>query len=263
MPNPRRAMGPFSFRKALVVLSCFVLCTLSLLAFCSRFGFQSGHVNLLSEAKLALSKYGGDNFRGLIGNQSNAPKVMNVRPEGHSHVHSSQEAQIGNRLKSGKLSEIRSHPEATPLAFIANSSSSLRLMQRGTETFPDVGSAATETLNIDRFAKPATLTHVPTGKSEAQLSPRFLYWGPEIDHPNAVCSGFNHQTVSLVCALNEALATGRTFLLPSHICISRRHRGLPQFEEATRVQEWGASSSAESAKMQKGKEESLGKAQGQ
>ncbi|GAQ78916.1 hypothetical protein KFL_000210020 [Klebsormidium nitens] len=237
-------MGPFSFRKALVILCCFVLCTLSLLAFYSSYGSPFGHVNLLSGAKLALSKYGLDHFRDLAGIQSNAP-ILDVRREDHALVDSSQDAQLINRWRSGKLSETGSHPEASSLAFNGNTSSSLSLMHNGTDTVPVVGSAAKETLTNNRSVKRAPLTHFPSGDSKAHLSPRFLYWGPEIDHPNAVCSGFNHQTVSLVCALNEALATNRTFILPSHMCISRRHRGLPQLGDEIEVQDGGRSSATE------------------
>lgn len=251
MPKPRRAMTPFSFRRALVIFSGFVVCTLSLLALCSNHGSPLSPANLLIEAKLAMRKYGGNNLRSLTGIQNRAPAALVVQQKDLALAKRSA-GRTSETGEDGKGSESSKSGTETLLTK-RNSSNGLSLMRRGANTISETGSAGAKTVTYSRSAEPVTLTRIPSKYSKAHLSPRYLYWGPEIDHPNAICSGFNHQAVSLVCALTEALATGRTFILPSHICIRGRHRGLLQLEKATR----GESFSAEATKMQEGGSKSL------
>jgi hypothetical protein len=251
MPNVLRAMG----RKALVVLICFVICA-SFLALCSNHRSPLGPVKLLIVAMLALRKHGSSNFGGLESIPNHDPTVLDVGFDGLALANSShgQKVRQLDRRTNGKVSITGSHlAGATPLAFKGNSSSSLSWSQKGTT---DVGLAGAETLANHRSPEPVALTHVSPKNYNGQPRSRLLYWGPEVDHPNAACSGFNHQAVSIVCALNEALATGRTFILPSHICISRLHRGLSQLQRAAGAQEGGA----KSPKKQEGGVESMKRA---
>ncbi|GJP30570.1 hypothetical protein CLOM_g4097 [Closterium sp. NIES-68] len=48
---------------------------------------------------------------------------------------------------------------------------------------------------------------------------RFLYYGDVIDSTTTDCGSVNEQHSSLRCAMEEALLTNRTFVLPRHICI--------------------------------------------
>lgn len=54
----------------------------------------------------------------------------------------------------------------------------------------------------------------------------YLYWGYRIDCPGKhcdTCAGLGHQESSLRCALEEALVLGRTFVMPSQMCINQQH----------------------------------------
>ncbi|XP_057785472.1 uncharacterized protein LOC131003015 [Salvia miltiorrhiza] len=58
------------------------------------------------------------------------------------------------------------------------------------------------------------------------LHDKYLYWGSRIDCPGKhcdSCEGLGHQESSLRCALEEALFLGRTFVMPSRLCINPIH----------------------------------------
>ncbi|KAH6793048.1 plant/protein [Perilla frutescens var. hirtella] len=58
------------------------------------------------------------------------------------------------------------------------------------------------------------------------LQEKYLYWGDRIDCPGKhcdSCEGLGHQESSLRCAFEEALFLGRTFVMPSRLCINPIH----------------------------------------
>ncbi|CAA0837407.1 Unknown protein [Striga hermonthica] len=63
-------------------------------------------------------------------------------------------------------------------------------------------------------------------KNRYTLQEKYLYWGTKIDCPGKhcdSCEGLGHQESSLRCALEEALFLGRTFVMPSRMCINPIH----------------------------------------
>ncbi|GFP95550.1 hypothetical protein PHJA_001699300 [Phtheirospermum japonicum] len=63
-------------------------------------------------------------------------------------------------------------------------------------------------------------------KNRHTLQDKYLYWGSRIDCPGKhcdSCEGLGHQESSLRCALEEALFLGRTFVMPSRMCINPIH----------------------------------------
>ncbi|KAL8489299.1 hypothetical protein ACS0TY_025273 [Phlomoides rotata] len=82
------------------------------------------------------------------------------------------------------------------------------------------------------------------------LQQKYLYWGSRIDCPGKhcdTCAGLGHQESSLRCALEEALFLGRTFVMPSRLCINPIHnmKGILHHSGNTASEEgWAASSCA-------------------
>ncbi|KAJ1297003.1 hypothetical protein BS78_01G345300 [Paspalum vaginatum] len=85
-------------------------------------------------------------------------------------------------------------------------------------------------------------------RSGARNGDKYLYWGGRIDCPGKHCSscaGLGHQESSLRCALEEALFLGRTFVMPSRMCLSSVHNTkgvLPR--SGTSKQRWEENSCA-------------------
>ncbi|KAL3819690.1 hypothetical protein ACJIZ3_005595 [Penstemon smallii] len=79
---------------------------------------------------------------------------------------------------------------------------------------------------------------------------KYLYWGNKIDCPGKhcdSCEGLGHQESSLRCALEEALFLGRTFVMPSRMCINPIHNKkgiLHQSGNMTSDERWADSSCA-------------------
>ncbi|KHN23027.1 hypothetical protein glysoja_030697 [Glycine soja] len=79
---------------------------------------------------------------------------------------------------------------------------------------------------------------------------KYLYWGTRIDCPGKhcrSCEGLGHQESSLRCALEEALFLGRTFVMPSGMCINPIHNKkgiLHHSTNASSEELWDASSCA-------------------
>eukprot|EP00256_Glycine_max_P064847 XP_025979442.1 uncharacterized protein LOC100796131 isoform X2 [Glycine max] len=78
---------------------------------------------------------------------------------------------------------------------------------------------------------------------------KYLYWGTRIDCPGKhcrSCEGLGHQESSLRCALEEALFLGRTFVMPSGMCINPIHnkKGILHSTNASSEELWDASSCA-------------------
>ncbi|EPS66421.1 hypothetical protein M569_08351, partial [Genlisea aurea] len=74
----------------------------------------------------------------------------------------------------------------------------------------------------------ASVKNFVTGKRNLGrgLNDKYLYWGGRIDCPGKycdTCQGLGHQESSLRCALEEALFLGRTFVMPSMMCINPMH----------------------------------------
>ncbi|GAY43693.1 hypothetical protein CUMW_076440 [Citrus unshiu] len=66
----------------------------------------------------------------------------------------------------------------------------------------------------------------PKHKRHHTLHDKYLYWGSRIDCPGKncdKCAGLGHQESSLRCALEEAMFLGRTFVMPSRMCINPIH----------------------------------------
>eukprot|EP00271_Cylindrocystis_brebissonii_P008623 TRINITY_DN2307_c0_g1_i1.p1 TRINITY_DN2307_c0_g1~~TRINITY_DN2307_c0_g1_i1.p1 ORF type:complete len:413 (-),score=45.92 TRINITY_DN2307_c0_g1_i1:403-1641(-) len=96
-----------------------------------------------------------------------------------------------------------------------------------------------QTLDIlsDRTSEESSKSRVA---ESTPTRPSFLYYGDMIDEPRVKCSGLNHQTSSLRCALEEASLLNRTFVLPDKMCLQARHNeptglGLPNEGLATTV----------------------------
>ncbi|KAK7393053.1 hypothetical protein VNO78_21504 [Psophocarpus tetragonolobus] len=91
-------------------------------------------------------------------------------------------------------------------------------------------------------AKPAVL------RRQKQRFEKYLYWGTRIDCPGkhcGSCEGLGHQESSLRCALEEALFLGRTFVMPSRMCINPIHNKkgiLHHSTNASSEEMWDASS---------------------
>ncbi|WVY98150.1 hypothetical protein V8G54_030301 [Vigna mungo] len=79
---------------------------------------------------------------------------------------------------------------------------------------------------------------------------KYLYWGNRIDCPGkhcGSCEGLGHQESSLRCALEEAIFLGRTFVLPSRMCINPIHNKkgiLHHSANGSSEEQWDASSCA-------------------
>lgn len=70
------------------------------------------------------------------------------------------------------------------------------------------------------------ITFLSLDLSSTQQHQQYLYWGYRIDCPGKhcdTCAGLGHQESSLRCALEEALVLGRTFVMPSEMCINQQH----------------------------------------
>ncbi|CAL4939584.1 unnamed protein product [Urochloa decumbens] len=85
-------------------------------------------------------------------------------------------------------------------------------------------------------------------RSGARSGDKYLYWGGRVDCPGkhcGSCAGLGHQESSLRCALEEALFLGRTFVMPSRMCLSSVHntKGVLQ-SSASSEQRWEESSCA-------------------
>ncbi|XP_042057079.1 uncharacterized protein LOC121801618 [Salvia splendens] len=82
------------------------------------------------------------------------------------------------------------------------------------------------------------------------LHQKYLYWGSRIDCPGKhcdSCEGLGHQESSLRCALEEALFLGRTFVMPSRLCINPIHNKkgiLHQTDNMASEEGWAANSCA-------------------
>lgn len=82
------------------------------------------------------------------------------------------------------------------------------------------------------------------------LHEKYLYWGSRIDCPGKhcdSCEGLGHQESSLRCALEEALFLGRTFVMPSRLCINPIHNKkgiLHQSGNMVSEEGWAANSCA-------------------
>ncbi|XP_042050361.1 uncharacterized protein LOC121795810 [Salvia splendens] len=82
------------------------------------------------------------------------------------------------------------------------------------------------------------------------LHDKYLYWGSRIDCPGKhcdSCEGLGHQESSLRCALEEALFLGRTFVMPSRLCINPIHNKkgiLHQSGNMASEEGWAANSCA-------------------
>ncbi|XP_047946120.1 uncharacterized protein LOC125192555 isoform X2 [Salvia hispanica] len=82
------------------------------------------------------------------------------------------------------------------------------------------------------------------------LHDKYLYWGSRIDCPGKhcdSCEGLGHQESSLRCALEEALFLGRTFVMPSRLCINPIHNKkgiLHQSGNMVSEEGWAANSCA-------------------
>ncbi|KAK6149034.1 hypothetical protein DH2020_016559 [Rehmannia glutinosa] len=87
-------------------------------------------------------------------------------------------------------------------------------------------------------------------KNRHTLHEKYLYWGSKIDCPGKhcdSCEGLGHQESSLRCALEEALFLGRTFVMPSRMCINPIHNKkgiLHQSGNMVSEERWTASSCA-------------------
>ncbi|KAL0453225.1 UNVERIFIED_CONTAM: hypothetical protein Slati_1300600 [Sesamum latifolium] len=85
-------------------------------------------------------------------------------------------------------------------------------------------------------------------KNRHSLHDKYLYWGNRIDCPGKhcdSCEGLGHQESSLRCALEEALFLGRTFVMPSRMCINPIHNKkgiLHQSSDMVSEERWAASS---------------------
>ncbi|XP_047341233.1 uncharacterized protein LOC124944930 [Impatiens glandulifera] len=81
-------------------------------------------------------------------------------------------------------------------------------------------------------------------------SEKYLYWGNRIDCPGkhcGSCEGLGHQESSLRCALEEAMFLGRTFVMPSRMCINPIHNKkgiLHRSEDSSADEMWDAGSCA-------------------
>ncbi|KAL2325999.1 hypothetical protein Fmac_025057 [Flemingia macrophylla] len=87
-------------------------------------------------------------------------------------------------------------------------------------------------------------------KEEKHHFEKYLYWGNRIDCPGkhcGSCEGLGHQESSLRCALEEAIFLGRTFVMPSRMCINPIHNKkgiLHHSTNASSEEMWDASSCA-------------------
>ncbi|KAG5051990.1 hypothetical protein JHK87_004188 [Glycine soja] len=87
-------------------------------------------------------------------------------------------------------------------------------------------------------------------RRQQQPFEKYLYWGTRIDCPGkhcGSCEGLGHQESSLRCALEEALFLGRTFVMPSRMCINPIHNKkgiLHHSTNASSEELWDASSCA-------------------
>ncbi|CAI9099574.1 OLC1v1036421C4 [Oldenlandia corymbosa var. corymbosa] len=79
---------------------------------------------------------------------------------------------------------------------------------------------------------------------------KYLYWGDRIDCPGKhceSCAGLGHQESSLRCALEEAMFLGRTFVMPSRMCINPIHNNkgiLHQSNSTSSEERWTTNSCA-------------------
>ncbi|XP_051138975.1 uncharacterized protein LOC127256811 [Andrographis paniculata] len=79
---------------------------------------------------------------------------------------------------------------------------------------------------------------------------KYLYWGARIDCPGKhcdSCEGLGHQESSLRCALEEAMFLGRTFVMPSRMCINPIHNNkgiLHQSDNMASEERWATNSCA-------------------
>ncbi|KAJ4706674.1 Calcium ion binding [Melia azedarach] len=97
-----------------------------------------------------------------------------------------------------------------------------------------------------------TLRNLSKSRNKRQhtLHDKYLYWGSRIDCPGKhcdSCAGLGHQESSLRCALEEAKFLGRTFVMPSRMCINPIHNGkgiLHQSNNASSEERWADSSCA-------------------
>ncbi|KAL9154986.1 hypothetical protein ABFS82_10G152800 [Erythranthe guttata] len=99
------------------------------------------------------------------------------------------------------------------------------------------------------FSTPTTLQNlVNTPQNRHNLQEKYLYWGGRIDCPGKhcdSCEGLGHQESSLRCALEEALFLGRTFIMPSRMCINPIHNKkgiLHQSGDVVSDEGWAGSS---------------------
>ncbi|KAL6523295.1 hypothetical protein OROGR_016898 [Orobanche gracilis] len=86
-------------------------------------------------------------------------------------------------------------------------------------------------------------------KNRHALQDKYLYWGSRIDCPGKhcdSCEGLGHQESSLRCALEEALFLGRTFVMPSRMCINPIHNKKGILHQSSNLVEegWTAKSCA-------------------
>ncbi|KAK6124809.1 hypothetical protein DH2020_041425 [Rehmannia glutinosa] len=101
------------------------------------------------------------------------------------------------------------------------------------------------------FSTPRSIRNlVNNPKNRHTLHEKYLYWGSRIDCPGKhcdSCEGLGHQESSLRCALEEALFLGRTFVMPSRMCINPIHNKkgiLHQSGKMVSEERWTASSCA-------------------
>ncbi|KAG8372140.1 hypothetical protein BUALT_Bualt12G0035400 [Buddleja alternifolia] len=101
------------------------------------------------------------------------------------------------------------------------------------------------------FSTPKSIQKlVNNPKNRHNLHEKYLYWGNRIDCPGKhchSCEGLGHQESSLRCALEEALFLGRTFVMPSRMCINPIHNKkgiLHQSGNMVSEERWAASSCA-------------------
>eukprot|EP00250_Pteridium_aquilinum_P019388 c24409_g1_i1 orf=122-1381(+) len=81
--------------------------------------------------------------------------------------------------------------------------------------------------------------------SDSTHQQHYLYWGYRIDCPGKhcdTCAGLGHQESSLRCALEEAMVLGRTFVMPSQMCINQQHNDKGLLHSSTKsgkFEGWG------------------------
>lgn len=101
------------------------------------------------------------------------------------------------------------------------------------------------------LSAPGTIQKMVKSPQERHtLHEKYLYWGSRIDCPGKhcdSCEGLGHQESSLRCALEEALFLGRTFVMPSRLCINPIHNKkgiLHQSGNMVSEEGWAANSCA-------------------